>query len=282
MVDLPVEGPPYVRPDATKLHLLFVAASRNVYSTYRGFDEERVDVRGIGELLWSSPDDTAFALDRFRTGPWAEAIGMGFADLFGWFKVSEDGFLALDESPPNLPPQVRGFALERTSSMAPLVEDVNSRDEQLGRGVFVVHGRDEAMKQTVARFLEQLNLEAVILHERPNGGRTLIQKFSEESADVGFAVVLASGDDEGRLRGANEDDLAPRPRQNVILELGFLLGSLGRARVAVLMAPGVTMPTDYDGVVWIPFDAAGGWKPLLALELRTAGVPFDSDKLLTR
>ena len=54
--------------------------------------------------------------------------------------------------------------------------------------VFVVHGRDEATKQMVARFLEGVGLDPVILQEQPNEGRTIIEKFEESAETVGFAV----------------------------------------------------------------------------------------------
>ena len=56
--------------------------------------------------------------------------------------------------------------------------------------IFVVHGRDEAAKHTVARFLEGLGLEPVILQEQPSQGRTVIEKFEDYAQTVGFAVVL--------------------------------------------------------------------------------------------
>ena len=52
------------------------------------------------------------------------------------------------------------------------------------------------MRESVARVLTTLGLEPVILHEQPDKGRTIIEKFYEHS-DVGFAVVLMSPDDEG-------------------------------------------------------------------------------------
>jgi predicted nucleotide-binding protein len=76
--------------------------------------------------------------------------------------------------------------------------------------VFVVHGHDDAAKQGVARFIEKLGFEAIILHERPNKGRTIITKFREESTDVGFAVVLMTPDDVGKAKDATE--LKPRAR----------------------------------------------------------------------
>lgn len=129
------------------------------------------------------------------------------------------------------------------------------------RKVFIVHGHDEAVREAVARFVQQIGLDPVILHERANRGRTIIAKFRDEAATVGFAIVLITPDD---------GDL---PRQNVILELGFFLGALGPDRVAAIVKQPVTTPSDYDGVVYVPYD--GGWKLALAKELDAAGYKFD-------
>lgn len=95
--------------------------------------------------------------------------------------------------------------------------------------VFVVHGHDEGARESVARFLEKLGLEPIILHEQANRGRTVIEKI-EGHRDVGFAVVLLTPDDQGCVEGGQ---LEPRARQNVLLELGYFLGYLGRDRVCV-------------------------------------------------
>src|SRR5882724_3248104 len=118
--------------------------------------------------------------------------------------------------------------------------------------VFVVHGRDNETKESTARFLERLELEPIILHEQPSSGRTVIEKF-EVYSDVGFAVVLLTPDDVGRL--ATEPKLKGRARQNVILELGYFLGSLSRRRVVALYKKGVEMPSDYKGVIYVEIDA---------------------------
>lgn len=140
------------------------------------------------------------------------------------------------------------------------------------RKVFVVHGRDNDTKNEVARFLERIGLEAIILHERPNLGRHLLTKFREEAGNVGFAVVLITPDDEGALIG---QPLRKRARQNVVLELGFFIGKLGTERVAPLVKGDIETPSDFDGIGYITIDAAGGWKGLLARELKGANVPFD-------
>ena len=84
------------------------------------------------------------------------------------------------------------------------------------RHVFVVHGRNEEHRTAVACAIGSFGLTPIVLHEQPNRGRTIIEKF-EDHSNVGFAVVILSGDDVGRLRSEASDDLRPRPRQNVIL-----------------------------------------------------------------
>lgn len=145
------------------------------------------------------------------------------------------------------------------------------------RKIFVVHGHDEAIKQSVARFLEKLNLRAVILHEQPNRGQTVIEKFEANSSDVGFAVVLLTPDDVGRAK--TEKDSKPRARQNVILELGYFVGKLQRAKVCALYKDGVELPSDIHGVIYIPYDDHDGWRMKLAGEIREAGITVDMNNI---
>jgi predicted nucleotide-binding protein len=144
------------------------------------------------------------------------------------------------------------------------------------RKVFVVHGHDGEVKQAVARFLERLDLQPIILHEQENRGRTIIEKF-EANTDVVFAVVLLTPDDVGQdVQAKGEPN--PRARQNVILELGFFLGKLGRANVCALYKGQVELPSDVDGVIYIPYDAHDGWKSKLAREIKAAGITLDLNK----
>lgn len=143
--------------------------------------------------------------------------------------------------------------------------------------VFIVHGRDNEAKETIARFLENLGLTPVILHEQPNQGRTIIEKF-ERHAQVGFAVALLTPDDVGELQD-KRNDLKPRARQNVVFELGYFLGRLGRERVCALIKGNVEPPSDYDGVVYISLDDRG-WKMDLIRELKNVGFDVDANRAL--
>lgn len=145
--------------------------------------------------------------------------------------------------------------------------------------IFVVHGHDTTWREQVARFLERVTeqeTDVVILHERPNEGRTLIEKFETYAGRSSYAVVLATGDDRGGIRDGDDDSLTPRARQNVVFEMGFFFGSLGRSRVAVLHEAGVEKPTDIDGLVYIPLDH--DWKIRLARELNAADIQADLSK----
>jgi predicted nucleotide-binding protein len=151
--------------------------------------------------------------------------------------------------------------------------------EVLSTSVFIVHGHDEAMKQAVARFISALDLIPIVLHEQPNRGRTIIEKFEQNAGQVGFAVVLMSGDDIG-YASAQPEVTRARARQNVVMELGYFTGTLGRSRICVLVSSDVEIPSDYMGVIYTPFDAAGAWKLTLANELRSSGYQISIDRLL--
>lgn len=143
--------------------------------------------------------------------------------------------------------------------------------------IFVVHGHDSQIKESVARFLERIGLEPIILHEQPNSGLTVPEKLEAFSA-VGFAVILLTPDDVGGL-AIEPDKLKPRARQNVILELGYFLGKLSRRRVCALYK-NVEIPSDYQGVLYVEYDGAGGWRTKLAQELVEAGFSINLDALL--
>lgn len=147
------------------------------------------------------------------------------------------------------------------------------------RRVFIVHGRDEALKEAVARVLSRLDLDPIILHELPDQGRTIIEKLMDHS-NVAAAIVLATGDDVGRLKTDPDDRACERPRQNVLLELGFFLGKLSRRRVFTIVGERVEFPSDYSGVLVIPYDAHGAWKFKLAAELSSSGITVDLNRLV--
>lgn len=147
--------------------------------------------------------------------------------------------------------------------------------------IFLVHGHDDVVKQSVARVVERLGFEPVILHEQPNRGRTIIEKFTDYS-NVGFAIILLSADDIGYDAKKQPAIAQARARQNVILEMGFFLGKLGRERVFVLYPEDgkLELPSDYSGVLYTKYDAAGRWQLELVQELKATGYDVDANKLV--
>ena len=125
--------------------------------------------------------------------------------------------------------------------------------------VFIVHGHDKMAKIEVARFIEKFGLEAIILHEQPNSGKTIIEKI-EANSDVQYAVVLYTPCDMGRAKEEGVNEEKERARQNVVFEHGYLIGKLGRDKVSALVKGDIEKPGDISGVVYISMDDAGAWK----------------------
>jgi len=141
--------------------------------------------------------------------------------------------------------------------------------------VFLVHGHDDSARETVARFLEKVGLKVVILSEQAGSSNALIEKL-ERYSDVAFAVVLLTPDDIGGKNVAGAE-MHPRARQNVILELGYFMGKLGRGKTVALLKGDLERPSDYDGVNYVAME--GAWQLDLAKELRSAGLKVDLNAL---
>lgn len=137
--------------------------------------------------------------------------------------------------------------------------------------VFIVHGHDDLLKNQVARFIEKLGLEAIILHEQASSGNTIIEKI-ENYSSVGFGIVLYTACDIG---GENDENpnLQNRARQNVVFEHGYLMGKIGRRNVCALVKGNIEKPNDISGVVYIP--TIGEWKLNLSKELKNSGYLID-------
>jgi predicted nucleotide-binding protein len=135
---------------------------------------------------------------------------------------------------------------------------------------------DEA-KTKIARFVEKLGLEAIILHEQASSSRSIIEKI-EEYSDVGFGIVLYTPCD---IVGKQleKPELHSRARQNVVFEHGFLIGKIKRQNVCALVKGNVELPNDISGVVYIPMDNANSWKYKIAKETQVFGYQIDMNRI---
>jgi len=172
--------------------------------------------------------------------------------------------------------------LEFVDELSPF--EPTSRSEiqpRSGQSVFLVHGSDVAANEQVTRFIEaQPTLKLVRLSEQPHLGQTLMEKL-ESHSNVDFAIALMTDDDRGASKGkANRrEEWEHRARQNVIFELGYFVGKIGREKVCVLFKPSVNPPSDYKGVGYHEMDSGGGWKMKLGKEMEKVGMRIDFSKI---
>lgn len=149
------------------------------------------------------------------------------------------------------------------------------------REVFIVYGHDQTARTQLEAMLRRWNLNPLILDQLASEGMTIIEKLEHYRERVGFAVVLATPDDEG-FRVGHADEKALRARQNVVLELGMMLAILGRSKVAILLKDQAKMerPSDIQGLIYIPFkDDVQDAKLPLAKEMHARGINIDLGKL---
>ena len=177
--------------------------------------------------------------------------------------------IELDDSSRN--PRIVDYQ-EVEQSQSQLEEMNNPPERAMGDEVFIVHGSDAGRRDTLVRFLkEELNLSTIVLQEQPDAGRTVIEKFEHYAEQAGFAVALLTPDDDVSSPVATTGGNQSRARQNVIFELGYFIGKLGRSRVRALIAGNVEMLSDYEGILYTAMDERGAWKQDLQRELKNAG-----------
>lgn len=231
-----------------------------------------IDVLDIERLKinrTNSPSKTLIPIIRDRRKA-SKSIALGISNE--WY-VTEEGEDVTDDFIRGSP----GYKMETLR----MIDSTSDLQIQKSDKIFIVHGHDEEMKQTVARTVEKLDLKPIILHEEANGGKTIIEKFEAHSNDVSFAIVLLSPDDQGCKVKSFPDKAKFRARQNVILELGYFIGKLGRDRVFVLhkSSSDFEMPSDIMGVLYTPY--IEGWNLKLVKELQACGYDkADANKIV--
>jgi predicted nucleotide-binding protein len=166
------------------------------------------------------------------------------------------------------------------SSVTPQIKSAissNTSSDLDTTSIFIVHGHDATAENKVARFIEKLGFNPIILHEQASGGNTIMEKI-ELYANVGFGIVLYTPCDKGCKNG-EEHNLQNRARQNVVFEHGYLIGRIGRSKVCALVKGDIEKPNDISGVVYVIMDEADGWHFTIAKELKKAGYEVDLNKL---
>ena len=126
------------------------------------------------------------------------------SDLDGYIKTDTSYFISdvIEEQKSIIRDKVaymQGF-VERLDLIPCEVDTIRSEQNKRvidDKGVFIVHGHNNALKVDVARTVERMGLKAIILHEQDDNGKTIIEKFEANASEIGFAIILLTGDDCG-------------------------------------------------------------------------------------
>ncbi len=123
-----------------------------------------------------------------------------------------------------------------------------SEDPEKKVKVFIGHGRNITVRNKVKDFIKDAcKLEPLILEELPSEGMTIIEKLEKYGRIADYAILILTADDFDKEKGT------PRARQNVIQELGWFQGVLGRNRTAILLQKDVEVASNIAGVVYFEF-----------------------------
>jgi predicted nucleotide-binding protein len=151
------------------------------------------------------------------------------------------------------------------------------------RTIFVVLGHDGEAREQLELVLHRLGLKPFVLQNTDGGGLTIIEKLEHmigKNAASSFGIVLLTPDDVGYSKSEGDAQAKPRARQNVILEMGMLLASLTRERVAILQKGFMEHPSDVAGIIYIPFNNhVREAVPKLVGRLQAVGINLDPAKI---
>jgi predicted nucleotide-binding protein len=166
-------------------------------------------------------------------------------------------------------------ALKASSEQFNTLRGTGTTAKERGKQIFVVHGHDNEAREQLELVLHRLHLEPFVLANTAGGGLTIIEALEEKigkKADAEFGIVLVTPDDTGYSVEEGANGAKPRARQNVVLEMGMLMSSLGRSRVAILVKGFVDLPSDTQGIIHLRFDKhVREVVPKLAERLQAAG-----------
>ncbi|MCF8374326.1 MAG: nucleotide-binding protein [Bacteroidales bacterium] len=157
--------------------------------------------------------------------------------------------------------------LEEIIIANPEIEIISAK-KTINKTAFIIHGHDNELKIEVQLLLKRAGVNSIVLHERTDKGRTIIDKLIDETELAGYGIALLTPDDL-IIDGNN------RARQNVILEIGYFLGALGKARIRMIVKGHVEIPSDLQGILYEKYDASGAWKIKLLKELQAVGIYVD-------
>ncbi len=139
--------------------------------------------------------------------------------------------------------------------------------------VFVIHGHDSPMKREVQLFINRCGLRDRVGHEEADISGSILDKLTSDKDLPVYAIAALSPDD-------TQHDGSLWARQNVIFEIGYFMGLLGRKKVRLLRQAGTAIPSDLQGILYTNYDEEGAWRVKLAKEMRAVGIPVNEERLV--
>lgn len=144
-----------------------------------------------------------------------------------------------------------------------------------GKTAFIIHGHDNDLKREVELLLTDAGVNHIVLNEQPDRGRAIIDKMLDETKYSGYAIALLTPDD-------ITEHGDKRARQNVIFEIGYFLGRIGKERIRMIVKDNIEIPSDLGGILYEKYDSKGAWKIKLLKEMQAVGIYVDIQNAIER
>lgn len=180
--------------------------------------------------------------------------------------VTGDPYIMLDAGPPVL--DMSYDALDDTSDeddypavepeianpgTGSIVDPPSDQPSKIGSKplqFFVAHGTSSTPVDQLKRILDQFSIPYLVAQDEPHSGRPISQKVKDLMDECTGGIFIFSGDE--KLFDADGREIL-RPRENVVFELGAASYLYGRS-IVVFKEEGVTFPSDFSDLGWIPFE----------------------------
>jgi predicted nucleotide-binding protein len=139
--------------------------------------------------------------------------------------------------------------------------------------VAVLGHHDAQARDAASAFIRQLGLQVAVRPDAPKPTEGGFLEQAEDLRGLDFAVVLLP---------ANVLDtttaITKLLSRELMLELGFLRGTLGQDRICFLLSGNAAKTLPWNGITQMHMDEAGLWHLLLARTMKQAGLDVDLNR----
>lgn len=179
--------------------------------------------------------------DALGTNVYSQQIATEFNSSFGY--RSSPSFKGVE----NILATLRASLTRLNRNPDLLVRKQAQEALRLKQNIFIVHGRDEAKRRELKDILKsEFRLNPIVLLEQPDKGcKTIIEKFEHYAQTCSYAIAVFTPDDQVSF----DSETYVQARPNVIYELGWFCGKLGRGSTMLLLKEGTSVFSDFGGIL---------------------------------